>query len=280
MPGDGVLPGGEQMHHIGKDDFKKLLWGPHLQRMLSAWGHLPASPSPPPAVARLAPLWYRRLAAALTLLGIIGAFRMLDRALAPSPEIPVRQADMSSFDTATWNEWALRLHLRLDPLSPLASPSPTGSDELAGDSVMPEEAADRAEAEKPAGGPAGIMPVEGPPPDGHVFRTIVVTAYSSGENKTDDTPHLTATNSTTDVGTIALSRDLLRTFTLDAPFDFGDRVLIPGVGIFEVKDTMAARWRARGDIWFTSRERALQWGRRQVYLTQVEEDTPLRSQLH
>ena len=60
----------------------------------------------------------------------------------------------------------------------------------------------------------------------------------------------------------------------DAPFDFGDYVMIPGVGVFIVEDTMHARWRNRGDIWFADRATALRWGRRRVWITRLPEPVP------
>ena len=76
-------------------------------------------------------------------------------------------------------------------------------------------------------------------------------------------------------GTVALSRDLLRTFTPGAPFDFGDRVLIPGMGMYVVDDTMSPRWTRMADIWFADLQTARKWGRRDVYLTRVDAGEPL-----
>jgi 3D (Asp-Asp-Asp) domain-containing protein len=110
--------------------------------------------------------------------------------------------------------------------------------------------------------------------DRHRFVPVTVTGYTSCPSQTDDTPNITATLAPTRPGTLALSRDLLRTFTEGAPFDFGDRVLIPGMGIYVVEDTMHPRWQRRGDIWFHDTATARRWGRRQVYLTRVDADEP------
>ncbi|MBD3161896.1 MAG: hypothetical protein GF346_06405 [Candidatus Eisenbacteria bacterium] len=109
----------------------------------------------------------------------------------------------------------------------------------------------------------------------HRFVRVTVTGYTSVPEQTDDTPFLTATLSPTRPGTLALSRDLLRTFTRGAPFDFGDRVLIPGMGIYVVEDTMHPRWAHRADIWFRDNETARRWGRRQVYLARVDAEEPV-----
>jgi len=106
-----------------------------------------------------------------------------------------------------------------------------------------------------------------------VFHEIVVTGYASRAAETDATPSITAAMTSVRPGCLALSRDLLRTFTRNAPFDFGDWVLLPGVGVFIVQDTMAERWERRGDIWFSSRDEALQWGRRRVLVGRITHPT-------
>jgi 3D (Asp-Asp-Asp) domain-containing protein len=111
------------------------------------------------------------------------------------------------------------------------------------------------------------------------FRKIVLTGYTSSRRETDSTPFLTASMTRTRQGCLALSRDLLRTFTPDAPYDFGDYVLIPGVGVFIVEDTMHARWRNRGDIWFADRAAALRWGRRRVWMARMPKPIPAEGEL-
>jgi 3D (Asp-Asp-Asp) domain-containing protein len=101
------------------------------------------------------------------------------------------------------------------------------------------------------------------------FRPIVVTGYTSCPRETDSTPHVTASLTRVRPGCLALSRDLLRTFTPGAPFDFGDWVVLAGVGVFVVEDTMNARWRNRADIWFQERRMALRWGRRRALIARL-----------
>jgi len=108
-----------------------------------------------------------------------------------------------------------------------------------------------------------------------VFHSVSVTGYSSRLEETDSTPFLTAINTMTAPGVVALSRDLLRTFTPGAPFDFGDRILITGVGVYQVEDTMNPRWTRRVDVWFPSTEEAIAWGRRDTYLAVVDSKTPI-----
>lgn len=100
-----------------------------------------------------------------------------------------------------------------------------------------------------------------------------ITGYSSTLEETGSTLGVTASGTTARHGVIALSQDLLREYTPGAPFTFHDRVEIPGVGSFSVEDTMHPRWTNRADIWFSSREEALQWGRRSRYLYKMPRST-------
>ncbi|MCA9756366.1 MAG: 3D domain-containing protein [Candidatus Eisenbacteria bacterium] len=110
---------------------------------------------------------------------------------------------------------------------------------------------------------------------GFVFHSVSVTGYSSRMEETDSTPFITAINTITAPGVLAVSRDMLRTFTPGAPFDFGDRVLISGVGVYQIEDTMNPRWTRRVDVWFPSTEEALAWGRRETYMAIVDPRTPI-----
>lgn len=106
------------------------------------------------------------------------------------------------------------------------------------------------------------------------FVRVSVTAYTSAAAQTDDSPTITASNTRVSEKTVAISRDLLREFTPGAPFSYGDKILIPGVGIYRVEDTMNGRWRKKIDLWFASKEDARHWGVRTAYITKVEESTP------
>jgi 3D (Asp-Asp-Asp) domain-containing protein len=100
-----------------------------------------------------------------------------------------------------------------------------------------------------------------------VAVTVTVTGYTSRPEETDDSPFITAANTQTRPGVIALSRDLLRRYTPDAPFTFGDVIHISGVGDFVVEDSMNSRWRQRADIWFESLDQARSFGRRTLVVT-------------
>lgn len=100
-----------------------------------------------------------------------------------------------------------------------------------------------------------------------VAVTVTVTGYTSRPEETDDTPFITAANTQTRPGVIALSRDLLRRYTPDAPFTFGDVIHISGVGDFVVEDSMNSRWEKRADIWFEKLDHARAFGRRTLVIT-------------
>lgn len=102
-------------------------------------------------------------------------------------------------------------------------------------------------------------------------RCVIVTGYSSTPGQTDSTPFITAWNTTVQDGVIALSRDLLKRYTLGAPFAYGDIVEVEGLGVFTVEDTMNRRWTNRADIWFPTRAAAKRFGARELLLKNVEE---------
>lgn len=95
----------------------------------------------------------------------------------------------------------------------------------------------------------------------------IATGYSSTVDQTDSTPFITAANTRVRQGVLALSRDLLKRYTPDAPFDFGDVVYVSGIGKFIVEDSMNRRWHRRADIWFTDRPTAIEFGKRRVRIS-------------
>jgi 3D (Asp-Asp-Asp) domain-containing protein len=105
-----------------------------------------------------------------------------------------------------------------------------------------------------------------------VYVKVLATGYSSTVAETDTTPFITAANTPPRPGVLALSQDLLREYTPGAPFSFGDRVHVYGVGYFLVEDSMNSRWTNRIDIWFPSRDEAVRFGIRQVVLSTTMDD--------
>jgi 3D (Asp-Asp-Asp) domain-containing protein len=98
---------------------------------------------------------------------------------------------------------------------------------------------------------------------------VTLTAYSSTEDQCDDTPHITASNKPVRNGIIAVSHDLMTEWGLT----FGQRVLIPGHGLFEVQDRMNRRWQKKVDIWHNDREAARLFGRQQGMLIWMANET-------
>jgi len=105
--------------------------------------------------------------------------------------------------------------------------------------------------------------------EGNILLKVLATGYSSSIIETDDTPHITAANTRTRLGIVALSRDLLRPYTPDAPFAFGDHIYVSGMGEFIVEDSMHRRWHKRMDIWFPSRQEAFDFGKRNLYISKL-----------
>jgi 3D (Asp-Asp-Asp) domain-containing protein len=85
---------------------------------------------------------------------------------------------------------------------------------------------------------------------------VTLTAYSSTPDQCDSTPHITASNKPVRHGIIAVSDDIVK----ELGISFGQKVLIPGHGVFEVQDRMNPRWHRRVDIWHSDREAARLFG--------------------
>jgi 3D (Asp-Asp-Asp) domain-containing protein len=87
-------------------------------------------------------------------------------------------------------------------------------------------------------------------------RTLIVTAYSSSPDETDDSPFITAAGTRVHNGIVATNL-----------FPFGTKIRIPdifGDRIFVVEDRMHARHKNRIDIWYPSKKEALIFGIRQA----------------
>lgn len=79
-----------------------------------------------------------------------------------------------------------------------------------------------------------------------------VTGYSSREEETDDTPHITASGSLVHWGIVATNA-----------YPFGTKMRFPdiyGDRIFTVTDRMNARYKNRVDLWFPEYEQARRFG--------------------
>jgi len=82
--------------------------------------------------------------------------------------------------------------------------------------------------------------------------TVTITAYSSTVDQCDSTPFITASGSYVHDGTIAANFLPMGT-KVKIPSVFGDKIFI-------VEDRMNARYYKRIDIWFPTRQEALNFG--------------------
>lgn len=91
---------------------------------------------------------------------------------------------------------------------------------------------------------------------------VVVTAYSSCPMETDDDPYITASGSWVRDGIVATNF-----------LPFGTEIRIPeiyGDKVFVVEDRMHSRKTQQVDIWFPSKQEALEFGARYSYIEVVE----------
>jgi len=84
---------------------------------------------------------------------------------------------------------------------------------------------------------------------------VKVTAYTQHR-------HITASGHRVHRGVVALSPDLEHALRVE----FGDRVVLEGVGTFVFEDRTAAHWRRRVDIFMESPKAARQFGVKATYV--------------
>ena len=91
---------------------------------------------------------------------------------------------------------------------------------------------------------------------------VTVTAY----HHCPGSKGITSSGRRVKVAMIALSRDLERNLNMD----FGDRVLLHGMGVFEFQDRMASRWTKKADIYLSNQGKAINFGvKRYVVLVKM-----------
>ena len=73
---------------------------------------------------------------------------------------------------------------------------------------------------------------------------VTITCYNSHPSQTDDTPNITAFNTTVKPGGIAVSWDLF-----ERGFTHGVKVYLEGFGVLTVNDLMNRRFENRVDVW-------------------------------
>ncbi len=91
---------------------------------------------------------------------------------------------------------------------------------------------------------------------------MYVTAYSSSEDETDSTPHVTASGTRTRDGVIAANIFPIGT-RVRIPDLFGDKVLV-------VEDRMHQRFTDRIDVWMPSKWQALTFGKQRAAVEIIE----------
>ena len=108
-----------------------------------------------------------------------------------------------------------------------------------------------------------LLPVPSPTPE-KVVKTIrvVVTAYSSTPEQTDDTPFITASGTKVREGIVAANFLPMGT-KIKLPDIYGDK-------IFVVEDRMHPRKKYMVDIWFASYTEAKEFGARRTYIEVLE----------
>jgi len=109
----------------------------------------------------------------------------------------------------------------------------------------------------------GVVVLACPRPTLCVTMSIVsVTAY----HHCPGSKGITSSGRRVQVGMIALSRDLERNLSME----FGDRVLLHGMGVFEFQDRMAPRWNKKADIYLSNQCKARNFGvKRYVVLVKL-----------
>jgi 3D (Asp-Asp-Asp) domain-containing protein len=85
---------------------------------------------------------------------------------------------------------------------------------------------------------------------------VTVTAYHPGVWAPGSPKGVTASGQKVKVGMVAVSRDIERNLSLE----FGHRLLLHGLGVFEFQDRMAARVKKKVDIFMDCKQKARRFG--------------------
>lgn len=98
------------------------------------------------------------------------------------------------------------------------------------------------------------------------MSVVTVTAYHPGVTAPGSPKGVTASGRKVAEGMIAVSRDVEKSLNLD----FGDRLLLHGLGVFDFQDRMHARCRQKVDIFMKTYKKARRFGvRRYVVLVKM-----------
>ena len=115
---------------------------------------------------------------------------------------------------------------------------------------------------------------------------VTATMYHPVKGQTDKTPHITADGTRIDTRNagkyrfVALSRDLLKRW--GGSFDYGDYIIVEGCngkydGIWQVKDTMNARFNNRIDFLCSKGANPIKFDNAVIYKYKTYDDTLLTS---
>jgi 3D (Asp-Asp-Asp) domain-containing protein len=95
---------------------------------------------------------------------------------------------------------------------------------------------------------------------------VTVTAYHPGAYCVGSPKGVTASGIKVKEGIVAVSRDVERNLNLD----FGDRVLLHGLGVFDFQDRMASYCKKKVDIFLDGTQKARRFGvRRHIVLVKL-----------
>ncbi|MEW6387298.1 MAG: hypothetical protein AB1491_07260 [Thermodesulfobacteriota bacterium] len=98
------------------------------------------------------------------------------------------------------------------------------------------------------------------------MSVVTVTAYHPGVYGGHPKRGMTASGRMVKEGMVAVSRDVERNLNLD----FGERVLLHGLGVFEFQDRMHARCHKKVDIFMKCKRKAIRFGvKRHVVLVKL-----------
>lgn len=98
------------------------------------------------------------------------------------------------------------------------------------------------------------------------MSVVTVTAYHPGVTAPGSPKGITASGQKVSEGMMAVSRDVERSLNLN----FGDRVLLHGMGVFDFQDRMHPRCKKKADVFMKSKKNAVKFGvRRYVVLVKI-----------
>ena len=92
--------------------------------------------------------------------------------------------------------------------------------------------------------------------------SVTVGAYSPRRQETQGNPRDTASGAQVRPGIVALSRDVERALGVE----FGDQVVVGGIGTFVFHDRMASHKKRRVDIFMESTAAAREFGEQRTYI--------------